>query len=474
MKKELADIVGSESVFDEDLNLENYSIDYKSIQVRKPSCVVFVKNTEEVQNVVRYANKNSIPITPRSSEVRFYGATIPSQGGILMDLSRMNRILSIDQENTLVKVEPGVTWVQVQEELEKYGLMVCPPLLPHSKKSVLTSALEREPITIPKYEYHETFLSGELVLGTGDLFYLGSAMGKSHKGGSPEGFLPSARLITGAQGTLGIVTWANLKTVCIPTLDKLFFIPFENLENLVNAVYKLQKVMMGSECFALDRLNLASILSSDNPSDLKSVRARLAPWTLLFCLSGFKRQPQGRIDYEEEALMKISKELGFTSATSLPGIHETGAQIVKTFRGAWKSDRYWKDFYKGGFRDIFFHTTLNRVPEFTEAIENMARKHDYPVADIGFYLQPIEYGRICSCQYTFHFDPCDMDMAGKVSDLFLDASKLVINMGGIFTNPYGQWAEMVYSRSATFTKVMKILKNVFDPNNILNPGKLCS
>jgi FAD/FMN-containing dehydrogenase len=65
-------------------------------------------------------------------------------------------------------------------------------------------------------------------------------------------------------------------------------------------------------------------------------------------------------------------------------------------------------------------------------------------------------------------------MAGKVSDLFLDASKLVINMGGIFTNPYGQWAEMVYSRSATFTKVMKILKNVFDPNNILNPGKLCS
>lgn len=474
MKKELADIVGSESVFDEDLSLENFSIDEKSIQIKKPNCVVFVKNTEEVQNVVRYANKNSIPITPRSSEVRFYGATIPSQGGILMDLSRMNRILAVDQEDTLVKVEPGVTWPQVQEELEKYGLMVCPPLLPHSKKSVLTSALEREPITIPKFEYHETFLSGELVLGTGDLFYLGSAMGKSHKGGSPEGFLPSARLITGAQGTLGIVTWANLKTVCIPALDKLFFIPFDNLESLVNTVYRVQKVMMGSECFALDSLNLASILSSDNTAFLKSNRAKMAPWTLFICLSGFKRQPQGRIDYEEEALIKISSELGCIPATSLPGIQDSGDKILKVLRRAWKGDKYWKDLYQGSYRDIFFHTTLNRVPEFTKSIEEMARRHDYSVADIGFYLQPIEYGRICSCHYTFHFDPCNPDMVKKVTELFLDASKMVIDMGGFFTNPYGPWAEMVYSRTATFTKVMKVLKNVFDPNNILNPGKLCS
>ena len=326
LNRELADIVGSECVSTDDSGLENFSLDDDLVKSRKPSCVVHVKNTEEVQGVVRYANEHSLPVTPRSSAVRFYGASVPSQGGILMDLSRMNRILAIDEPDIMVKVEPGVTWAQLQEELEKHGMMVCPPLLPHRQKSVLTSALEREPPIIPKYEYHETFLAGEMVLGNGDLFYLGSAMGKSHKGGSPEGFLPSARLFTGAQGTLGIVTWANLKAVYLPALDKLFFIPFEDMESLVRATYRIQRIMLGSECLALDRLNLAAMMADDSSKRLGSLRAGLPPWTLMLCLSGFQRQPRGRIEYEEEAMMNIASELGFKPLTSLPGTRQVGRQ----------------------------------------------------------------------------------------------------------------------------------------------------
>ena len=231
IKEELVGIVGSEYVSDDPEKLEKYAKDYSFVQPRRPSYIVSPKNPEEIQGVAKYANEHMIPVTPRSSSISFYGAGIPSQGGIILDLSRMNKILEIDGRNKKVKVEPGVTWAQVQGELEKQGLMVCNPLLPHPLKSVLTSAMEREPILIPKSEYSEVFLTSEMVLASGDLFWTGTAMGKGMKGQNfPDALIPSTRLFLGAQGTLGIVTWANLKAEWLPTMDKVFFIPFDRIE----------------------------------------------------------------------------------------------------------------------------------------------------------------------------------------------------------------------------------------------------
>jgi len=131
IKETLAGIVGVEHVSDDPETLKEYSRDGSFVQPRMPGCVVYPGNTEEIQGVVKYANERKIPVTPRSSGVSFYGATIPSQGGIILDLKRMNKIIEVDGRNKKVKVEPGVTWAQVQEELAKQGLMVCNPLLPH-------------------------------------------------------------------------------------------------------------------------------------------------------------------------------------------------------------------------------------------------------------------------------------------------------------------------------------------------------
>jgi len=142
-------------------------------------------------------------------------------------------------------------------------------------------------------------------------------------------------------------------------------------------------------------------------------------------------------------------------------------------RKPWAKDTYWKNLYKGACRDVFFHTTMNRVPEFNNTMETLSYKHGYSNNDISFYLQPIEQGRICYCQYGFHFDPDGDAEAEKVHRLYLEASETVTNMGGIFTTPYGPQAEMVYSRAAAFPRVMRVVKNAVDPNNIMNPGKLC-
>jgi FAD/FMN-containing dehydrogenase len=473
IKGDLAGLVGAKYVSDEPATLEKYSRDYSLIQPRMPSMVVFPKNTAEVQGVVKYANERRIPVTPRSSAVSFYGATIPGQGGIVLDLKRMNKILEVDPRNKKVKVEPGVTWGQVQAELEKHGLMVCNPLLPHPDKSVLTSALEREPILITKSEYSEVFLTCEMVLASGDLFWTGTAMGKGMKGQVfPDALIPSTRLFLGAQGTLGVVTWANLKAEFLPTRDKLFCLPFDRVEDVAEPVYRIQRRMLGSECLVLNSFNLAAILAGDM-GEFDTLRDSLPPYTVIQCLSGLHRLPEEKIEYEEEALMEVASELHFAPQRTVGGIPGLEARLLRMLRKPWSGDTYWKLRYKGGCHDIFFHTTLDRVAEFSRAMEELAARYGYPTRDIGVYLQPLERARAVFCQYSLHANPGDVKETERVRRLYLEASERMINMGGLFTTPYGPWADMVYRRTATYTTVLKIVKNSLDPNHILNPGKLC-
>ena len=127
------------------------------------------------KKIVRLANQTQIPVVPLSSGIHFYGNTIPTQGGIVLDLRRMNRILDINERNRTARIEPGVTWPQLQAELQKHNLMALNPLLPHSQKSALTSLLEREPMVIPKFEYGDPILNLEMTLPSGEFFRTGSS-----------------------------------------------------------------------------------------------------------------------------------------------------------------------------------------------------------------------------------------------------------------------------------------------------------
>ena len=276
LKDDLSAILGANYVTDDPETLGKFAGDWSPVQPRRPDLVCRPGNTEEVQKVVKYANDRSIPVTPRSSGVGYYGGGIPSQGGIIVDLSRMNKILQIDPRNKKVKIEAGVTWAQVQAEAAKAGMMVCSPLLPHPAKSVVTSALEREPIIIPKTEYSDQVLSQELVLANGELFWTGTALGKAMKDQCfPDAFVPGARLWAGAQGTLGITTWANIKAEFLPVKNKVFFIAFDRLADLIEPLYRIERRMLGYECFALNRTNLAAILAGSAGGDFDKLKDKL-------------------------------------------------------------------------------------------------------------------------------------------------------------------------------------------------------
>jgi len=115
MKTKLAEMVGAEYLFDSLDDLKPFASDYSLSPPRMPSYVARPKSVEEVQGIIKLANEHKMPVVPSSSGVHFNGATLPNQGGIIIDLSRMNDILEVDERNRKVRIAPGVTWGATSE-----------------------------------------------------------------------------------------------------------------------------------------------------------------------------------------------------------------------------------------------------------------------------------------------------------------------------------------------------------------------
>lgn len=483
IKKELTRIVGAANVSDDPEALLSYARDCSLSTPRTPNYIARPKDTKEVQEVVKLANKSGIPVVPCSSGTHFYGNTIPNLGGIILDLRRMNKILEFDLYNKMVRVEPGVTWGQLQSEAAKHKMMGLSPLLPHPQKSVLTSHLEREPMLIPKFEYAGSMVTCEAVFPDGQAFRTGSAcvpgfpdksMAEGVNPGGP-GYLSYNWLLQGAQGTMGVVTWAKVKVAPRPKIDKTFFIPFDQLEDAVRLVYNVQRRMIGEECLILNDVNLATILAKKWPQDYDNLRRVLAPWTVILVSGGGWRRPEERIEYEEDGLRDAAAELHIPELpTSLPGLPGIERELPGMFRTAWPEKKtYWKFAVKGACQDVFFYTTLNRASEFVQVMSQVAAENGYCIDDIGVYIQPMEYGRACHFECNFPYNPGNADEVAMIGSLYAEAAGTAIDMGGYFSRPYGVVADMVYDSTASYTTSLKKVKKFFDPNNIMSPGRLC-
>ena len=483
IKEELTKFVGADYVFDDASKLDFYAGGNSFSSPGKPGYIVQPKSSEEVQSILKFANKNKLPVIPFSSGVHLYGNTSPLQSGIILDMMRMNRILSIDERNRMVRIEPGVTWGQLQDELKKYDLMAVSPLLPHPLKSALTVFLEREPVLIPKFEYTDTLVTMEVVLPDGEIFRTGSACVPGFPDKSiSDGANPSGpgdfmwnRIFQGAQGTLGVVTWANCKIEYRPKLNKTLFIPFNDLADAVNFIYKIQRREVGEECLLLNKTNLAAILTEKWPEDFQSLSESLSPWTLIHVMGGGKRLPEEKIEYEEDALKEVAEELSIESLpTSLPGCPGIEKHLPDMLRTCWPEGKnYWKFCYKGSCQEIFFLTKLNEAQNFYSTIRETAAKHNYPEHDMGIYVQPMVYGGACYFECNFYYDSSNDKEVKSIKELYMESAEAVLEKGGFFSRPYGPVADMVYSRTTSYTSLLKKLKKVLDPNSIMSPGRLC-
>jgi FAD binding domain/FAD linked oxidases, C-terminal domain len=483
-KDELLKRIDQRNIIDNPEILIQFSKDISFNPPSMPFLAVRPENREDIRAVVKLAEKHNTPLVPVSSgPPRFHGDTIPEQRGVIIDFSKMKRIFEIDPVSRYARVEPGVTYGELIPELNKKGLRLNVPLIPRASKSVLTSCLEREPRLIPKYQYDyvDPLLTLEVIYGTGEDFRTGSASGpgtlETLKADKVNPWGPGSidyfRFLTGAQGTMGLVTWATTKTEVLPALQKLYFIPIEDVDRLTAPMNILLKKRVVDECLALNHVNLATILAETWPQDFEALKTNLPPWTVLACVAGYERRPEERMSIQEKSLIDICTALGLETHTTLPGDGIHGDRVLELLSNPWNKEPYWKLRRKGSCYDIFFLTTLSRVSKFIELMKRTVSKYRYPFYDIGGYIQPMVQGRGCHCEFSLPCDPSDTEEAAEVKKLFMEASETLMNNGAFFSRPYGPWADMVYSRYEGPVTALKKLKNIFDPNNILNPGKLC-
>jgi len=485
-------IVGADRVSTDHKTLEKYRQDQSFVRPCLPDYAVFAKSVPEIQDVIKAANESKTPVVPVSSGMNLRGAAIPKEGGIILDLSLMNKIIQITERERWVVVEPGVTYGQLTEELRKYGLRVMMPLGTPQSRSAISSIIERDPtLAAASFEYGNSIhMEIELVLPTGVVWRMGKwrrrlkGQWSTPGGGGLHGDTPYPWLWHKAQGTLGVITGMVVKAEHIPRASKVFVLPFDNLAEAIEPVRKIQRKELGLECFLLDNLNLAAVMAQDwdipesfpcqkvPSNEFNSLRERLPRWTLIIHLAGLLYFPEDKVAYEEEDLRSVCTEMGLSLSQTLAGEAGLERTLLDLILHPWLALK--KANFKGSFHPVTLHTTLDRVPEFEKAVSDLAQRHGYPLNEIGEYLLPIERGRNCYYEIDFHCDLDDPDEVQRVKKLWLEANEVCVNMGAVLDKPYGPCADMIYRRyDSSYVSLIKSLKKELDPNNVMNPGHLC-
>jgi glycolate oxidase len=298
------------------------------------------RSAGEVQEIIRYANRHRTPVFTRSSPAANGDGRAHAGGGILIDLSGMDSIINVDTRNRAVRFEPGVTWGRLVDELKRHQLKLSNPLLPRKDDSALAGFLDREPMLIPRFEYGEPLLTMELVLPTGTIFRTGSASGppvfKKTRADMVGPYGPASmdmfRVLQGSRGTMGVVTWINVKAEYLPETQKVFFLRCKDIEEIAKPLYRIPRLMIGNEILALNGNDLAAILSGGKADLLPGLKQALPPWTIVISLAGSPRLAERKLKYEEEALRAAVKELGMELAED-PGVQSR--DLIPLLQNPW-------------------------------------------------------------------------------------------------------------------------------------------
>jgi FAD/FMN-containing dehydrogenase len=483
-KEALIKIVGSTSILDNPTDLDEYSKDKSFIQPNKPAYVVRPRNVDELQRIVKWANETLTSLVAVSSgEPHFRGDSVPStSGAVIVDLSGMKKILRVDRKNRVAMIEPGVTFGELQAVLEENGLRLNMPLLPRSRKSVVGSMLEREPVIMPKYHWDivDPLACTEVIFGSGDMYRTGAAAGPGtveeqwNSGGAQKSpadpIVDWIRLVQGAQGTMGIVTWATIRCELKPRLEEPFMAGSSSLPSLCELIYWLVRLRLADECLILNNTNLARIMGKQRPGGEQDLRDSLPPWVLFFCIGGYEYFPEEKVAYQMERTMEVAKQAGVKPVKTLDGV--SASELLDILRRP-SEDPYWKLKGKGSCHDIFCLAVYDKLPELVKVMNDTADKYGYPFSDMGIYLQPIVQGTGYHCEFNLFFDPSDPGGVDNLMKLSGHSVQSLMDKGAFFSRPYGTWSDMVYKRDGETTAALKKIKGIVDPNNIMNPGKLC-
>ena len=482
---DLMNAIGRERVNVDPVELDGFASDCSFANRVRPASLVKVKTAADVQKILQFANETKTPLVPVSSgPPHFRGDTVPSIGGaVIVDLSGMKRILFVDRARRVAMCEPGVTFGELIAATREAGLRLNMPLLPRHSKSVIGSILEREPVTMPKYQWDisDPLACVGIHFGSGDGFRTGQAAGPGsieeqwaiggvQKAPYGPGTASWHRLIQGAQGTMGIVTWMSMRCEILPTLEEPFVVGSVDLEPLLELSYWLIRLRTVNECFILNDANLAIIFGGKSAADIQRLKSALPAWTLFYTVAGYEYFPEQRVDSQIQDISEVTQRLGIGPARAIAGV--SANKILKRVQEPC-ANPYWKLGPKGACQDIFYLTLRENLEGQIAAMADLADKAGYGASSLGAYIQPIVQGTGHHCEFNLFYDPTNSRERQRVRELTGSAVQRLLARGAFFSRPYGESARTILNRDAATVSVLHTFKKVFDPNHVMNPGKVC-
>jgi hypothetical protein len=484
-KAKLVKIVGASNVNYDPSILEEYSKDVSFVNTVTPECVIKPRSTDDIEKLIKLARETLTPLIPVSSgPPHFRGDTVPAAGGaIIVDMSSMKKIIRVDRLNRVAMFEPGVTFGELIPAVTREKLRLNMPLMPRKTKSVTASMLEREPVVMPIYHWDlpDPLNCVEIIFGTGDMFRTGAAAGPGSleeqwaAGGAqvtPAG--PSSaswyRMIGGSQGTMGIVTWSSARCELLPEIEEPYFVGSADLDRLMEMVHWLIRLRIPNECFILNRTNLATMMARNYVRQYHEIYDSLPPWILFYNLAGYDYFPEERVKVHEEDAGGIAQRSQLEAARAVGKI--SAFEFLKVARAP-SAEPYWKLRARNGCQDITFISNFQKAEVLIDVMYSAASQAGYPVPEIGTYIQPLVQGANYHVEFNLFYDPNNQREANVVRNLTNDVVDLLIAKGAFFSRPYGETARYILNKDVATAEMLKRVKTMFDPDNVMNPGKLC-
>jgi glycolate oxidase len=449
---DLQRIVGKENVLTSPESLKAYSYDGTTSWNHEPDVVVFPTSTKEVSEIMKLANAEKIPVTPRGGGTNVSGGSIPIMGGIVLCTTRMNKILKIDKENLTATVEPGVVLQHLTMELAKDKLFFPPD--PQSFLGATLGGIIAENAGGPacvKYGVTKQYILGvEVVLATGEIIHLGGRTLKNVVG------YDLLHIFISSEGTLGVVTKAELKLNPIPPAKKTIMAVYDDVARAGESVFRvLENGVIPGKIELMDNWvinRIEEMMPMGLPKDADAL--------LLFEVDGI---PEA-VEKETEKIVDTVKKYGAVDA--------------RVAKDQAEADTYWMG-RKAGFAAVFGKTktvfaedvTVPRgsIPALINKCKDLAKKYNVEIVVLGHAGD----GNLHPAILTDINNKDHYDRSVKAMDEIIEGA---VELGGVLSGEHGIGLEkqkfLKRQLEPTVIDMMKKVKALFDPNNIMNPGKI--
>jgi glycolate oxidase len=451
--KEIEEIVGEGNLSTESIERYCYSRDFSFIDVEgevMPDVIVWPTSAEQISQIVMLANRHKIPVVPRGAGTGEHGGAMPIRGGILLDLTKMNRILEIDEGNMTCLVEPGVVVDNLAGFLAKRGFFLPPAPASSEACTVGGNAANNSAgyRTVKYGSYRNWVLGLQVVLPNGEIIWTGSKTRKTSSG------YDLTRLFVGSEGTLGVFTKIRLRIHPLPESRKVLLAFYNNVNDACQTIVKI----MASKIFP----SSAEIMDKTSIDAVARYGIKLPKigGMAIVELDGSERDVMERLDRVREIALQcgaIETRVG-ASAEEDEELWRARKSVTPAFA-----------LIRPNVIDEDIAVPVTKLPELFRRIEQLCEELKIEIATYG-------HAGDGNLHPDILFDQREPDQVKRAIAAVDRLRQIAIDLGGTITGEHGIGLRRAHAMTMEHTNmeidVMRSIKRALDPSDIMNPGKI--